>query len=64
VLVDGTLECVCVERRVESSQLKGNYTVKFLVFIQAIWLKGTQGTYVNKKLMLLVALVELQKLVS
>ncbi len=64
MLVDGTLECVCVERRVESSQLKGNYTVKFLVFIQAIWLKGTQGTYVNKKLMLLVALVELQKLVS
>jgi hypothetical protein len=32
--------------------------------IQVIWLKGSQGTYVSKKLLLLVALVELGKLVN
>jgi hypothetical protein len=34
------------------------------MLIQAIWFKGTQGTYVNKKLMLMVALAKLQKLVN
>jgi len=46
------------------SQLKGKYAVKFFTLIQAIWLKGTQGTYVNKKLMLLMALAEPQKLMN
>jgi hypothetical protein len=46
------------------SQVKGKYVAPFLVLIQAIWLMGPHGTYVNKKFMLLVALIELQKLVS
>ncbi len=46
------------------SQFKGNYANIFLMLIQAIWLKGTQRTYVNNKLMLLVAFDELQKPVN
>jgi hypothetical protein len=46
------------------SQLKGKYVAQFLVLIQVIWLMGICGTYVSKKLMLLVALTELQKLVN
>jgi hypothetical protein len=43
------------------SQLKGKYAAKLIVFIQVIWLKGIWGTYVNKKLVLMVALTKLQK---
>ncbi len=52
------------KERWKVSQLKGKYAARLLALIQAIWLKGIQGMYVNKKLMLLVALVELQKLVN
>jgi hypothetical protein len=45
------------------SQLKGKYVARLLALIQAIWLNRIRGTYVNKKLMLLMALAELQKLV-
>ncbi len=31
------------------SQLKGKYVTRLLTLIQAIWLKGTQEMYVNKK---------------
>ncbi len=41
------------------SKLKGKYAARLPTLIQVIWLKGTWGTYVNKKLMLLVALAEL-----
>jgi hypothetical protein len=40
------------------------YVAKLSVLIEAIWLKGTWGKNVNNKLMLLVTLVELQKLVN
>jgi hypothetical protein len=46
------------------SQLKGKYATKLLVLIQAIWFIGIRGMYVNKKLMLLVALSKLQKLIN
>ncbi len=45
-------------------ELKGKYVTRLLVLIQVIWLKGSQGTYVSKKLLLLVALVELRKVVK
>jgi hypothetical protein len=46
------------------SQLKRKYVTQLLTLIQMIWLKGTYGTYVNKKLMLLGALAKLQKSVN
>jgi hypothetical protein len=46
------------------SELKGKYVARILALIQAIWLKGIQGTYVSKKLMLLVALAKLHKLIN
>ncbi len=46
------------------SQFKRKYATRLLTLIQAIWLKGIRGTYVNKKLMLLVALAEFQKSIN
>jgi hypothetical protein len=46
------------------SQLKGKYAAGLPALIQAIWFKGTCKTYVNKKLMLFMALVEFQKSVN
>ncbi len=46
------------------SQLKGKYAARLLILIQTIWLKGSCGTYVNKKFMLLVALAKLQILIN
>lgn len=40
------------------SMLKGIYVARISTFIQAIWLKGSRFTYVARKLMILVALVE------
>ncbi len=46
------------------SQLKGKYAARLPMLIQAIWLKGTLKKYVNKKLMLLMALAKLKKSIS
>ncbi len=46
------------------SQFKGKYAAQLPMFIQMIWLKGTFGMYVSKKLMLLVAIAELWKPVN
>jgi hypothetical protein len=42
-------------------QLKGKYAACMLALLQAIWLKGSRTTYVTKKLMLLVMMVEERK---
>jgi hypothetical protein len=42
----------------KASQLKGKYAAKMLALLQVIWLKRSRGTYVNQKLMLLVAMAE------
>jgi hypothetical protein len=42
----------------KASQLKGNYAAKMLALLQVVWLKRSRGTYVNQKLMLLVAMAE------
>jgi hypothetical protein len=39
-------------------QLKRKYMARMLVFIQAIWLMGSQNSFVNKKFMLIVALTK------
>jgi hypothetical protein len=40
------------------SMFKGIYATRISTLMQAIWLKGSQFTYVAKKLMILVAFVE------
>lgn len=46
------------------SQFNGKYANRLLMLIQVIWLKGTRRTYVNNKLMLLMAFDEFQKPVN
>jgi hypothetical protein len=46
------------------SKLKGKCVAKLLMLIQEIWFKGIKGRYVNKKLMLLMALAKLQKSIN
>jgi hypothetical protein len=41
------------------SQFKGKYAAQLPMLIQTIWLKGTFGAYVSKKLMLLVVIAQL-----
>jgi len=49
---------VVVQGRMEGFPVKGKYVVQMLVVIQAIWLNGSRIMYVNKKLMIIVALVK------
>jgi hypothetical protein len=46
------------------SQFNGKYANRLLMLIQVIWLKGTRRTYVNNKLMLLMAFDEFRKPVN
>ncbi len=52
------------KNRWKVSQQKGKYVARLLMLNQTIWLKGIQGTYVNKKLILLVALAKFQKSIN
>jgi hypothetical protein len=59
VHLDGAIQCNGLKRRLEGFLLKNKYVVWLLTLIQVIWFKGSQGTYIKKKFMFLVALVEL-----
>jgi hypothetical protein len=46
---------ICAKGRLESFLIQRKYAAQLSTLIQAIWLKGTSGTYVSKKLMFQVA---------
>ncbi len=62
--IDGTPKCICAKRGVESFPTQGKVCSRIPTLSQAIWLKGTWGAYVSKKLMLLVAMAKLQKSIN
>jgi hypothetical protein len=47
------------KKKVGKFLIKKKYVVWLLTLIQVIWFKGSQGTYIKKKFMFLVALVKL-----
>jgi hypothetical protein len=53
------LEALVDNERWKMSMLKGMYAARMPTLIQSIWLKGSRLTYVVKKLMILVAFVEI-----
>ncbi len=65
MLANGTLKCVCAEKRVQSFLTQGKVCNQTFGTNSNNLVQGDSGdVYVGKKLMLLVALAKLQKLVN